>query len=147
MKSLWQDATRDEVLARLGHLTPSREPSWGRMSATRMVAHLNESLRMAFGELPTKSKRLPLRYPPLKQLIVYWMPFPKSAPTAPELVAREPVAWSAELDACRDLVERFAIEPRGREWPEHPAFGRLSARQWGVLTYRHMDHHLRQFQA
>lgn len=146
MKSLWQEGTRSEVLERLGRLTPSRQPSWGRMSATRMVAHLNESLRMALGDLPTKSKRLPFRHPPLKQLIVYWMPFPKSAPTAPELLAREPAAWSAEVESCRDLVERFAVEPRGREWPEHPAFGRLSAHQWGVITYRHMDHHLRQFQ-
>jgi len=24
-------------------------------------------------------------------------------------------------------------------------FGRLSAKQWGVLMYRHVDHHLRQF--
>ena len=31
------------------------------------------------------------------------------------------------------------------EWQEHPAFGRLARRAWGVLAYRHLDHHLRQF--
>ena len=146
MKSLWQESARAEVLERIGRLSPERRPSWGRMSAPRMVAHLNDALRMAFGEVPTRSKRLPLRHPPLKQLIIYWMPFPKSAPTAPELLAREPAEWRAELDACRALVGRFGSEPADREWPEHPAFGRLTARQWGILAYRHTDHHLRQFQ-
>jgi len=37
--------------------------------------------------------------------------------------------------------------PTTEEWPEHPAFGALSRRAWGVLIYRHMDHHLRQFDA
>jgi hypothetical protein len=45
----------------------------------------------------------------------------------------------------RTYVERFATGPRARTWPEHPAFGRLSASQWGVLAHRHVDHHLRQF--
>ncbi|MGH9801334.1 MAG: DUF1569 domain-containing protein, partial [Blastocatellia bacterium] len=29
--------------------------------------------------------------------------------------------------------------------PEHPAFGKLSTKDWGALTYKHMDHHFRQF--
>ena len=40
----------------------------------------------------------------------------------------------------RELHERIS-----RLTPETPAFGPLSARGWGVLTYRHLDHHLLQF--
>ena len=145
MKSLWQDSTRRDALERLGRLTPESRPAWGRMSAPRMVAHLSDAMRMALGDLPTKSKRLPLRHTPLKQLIVYFMPFPKNAPTAPELLSSEPGEWAAALETCRTLIDRFAAERRDRDWPEHPAFGRLTAAQWGILGYRHMDHHLRQF--
>ncbi|HVE78475.1 MAG TPA: DUF1569 domain-containing protein [Gemmatimonadaceae bacterium] len=145
MKSLWQQSSRNEILARLDRLTPTHPPEWGRMTAPDMVAHISDSLRMAFGDLPTRSKRLPLRYPPLKQLILYFLPFPKNAPTAPELRARPPGEWVAELDACRALVGRFATESRARRWPSHPAFGALTARQWGIIGYRHLDHHLRQF--
>jgi len=146
MKSLLHEPARVEVIERLARLTPECRPAWGRLSAPRMVAHVSDALRMAFGDLPTRSKRLPIRHPPLKQLIIYWLPFPKSTPTAPELLARDPGEWRAELDACRALVSRFASETAEREWPEHPAFGRLTGRQWGVLAYRHTDHHLRQFQ-
>jgi hypothetical protein len=112
-----------------------------------MVCHLADSLRMAMGDLPVKPKHLPIRYPPLKQLIIYVAPFPKSAPTAPELLTREPREWAKDIADLRGLLDRAAAMPTTEEWPEHPAFGALSRRAWGVLIYRHMDHHLRQFDA
>ena len=148
MKSLWQAPARDELVQRLERLTPDARPAWGRLAAPQMVAHVADALRMAFGDLPTASKGLPVRYTPLKQLIIYWIPFPRNAPTAPELIARAPGDWEAEVRACRTLVERFGTEPATRQqWPEHPAFGALTRHQWGVLAYRHTDHHLRQFGA
>jgi hypothetical protein len=90
---------------------------------------------------------VPLRYPPLKQFIVYIAPFPKNVPTAPELLARSPRDWGADIAELRSLIERFSARRGAEQWPDHPAFGRLSERAWGVLVYRHMDHHLRQFGA
>jgi len=145
MKSLWQPPARQELLDRLGRLDATQPAAWGRFTAPQMLAHLSNSMRMAFGDLPTASKRLPLRYPPLKQIVIYWLPFPRSAPTARELIDRTPDEWSAELATCCSLIERFGRERPEREWPEHPAFGPLTARQWGVLGYKHTDHHLRQF--
>jgi hypothetical protein len=112
-----------------------------------MVCHLADSLKMAMGDLKVARKTLPIRYPPLKQLIIYWAPFPKSAPTAPELLAREPREWSRDIGDVQELLERAASARTTDTWPEHPAFGKLSTRAWGVLIYRHMDHHLKQFGA
>ena len=145
MKTVWQQSTRDELADRLTRLAPDARPAWGRMTAPQMLAHVTDALRMAFGDLPVRSKRLPLRYPPLKQLVVYWAPFPRNAPTARELISRTPGDWAEEREACRALVARFGVESPSRAWPEHPAFGTLTPRAWGVLVYRHTDHHLRQF--
>jgi hypothetical protein len=76
-------------------------------------------------------------------LIIYVFPFPKSAPTAPELKARAATNLQAEIAAITDLLERFAGPPP-RLVP-HPAFGELSPETWGVLIYKHMAHHLEQF--
>jgi hypothetical protein len=98
------------------------------------------------GDLQVAPKRLPLRYPPLKQLVVYVAPFPRNAPTAPELtIAATPRPWADDIAMLQQLIDRITAHPSHAEWPEHPAFGRLSRRAWGVLAYRHMDHHLRQF--
>jgi hypothetical protein len=114
------------------------------MTSAQALAHLADALKMAFGELPVAMKKTPLRFAPLKQLIIYVAPFPKGAPTAPELLGRSAVDFDGEiaslaamLDRCGDAGQMFAAE--------HPAFGRLSRRDWGVLIYKHTDHHLRQF--
>jgi len=147
MKSMWNDDRQQEIRDRVGRLAPDRKGGWGRLSAPQMVCHLAESLKMALGELPVASKATPLRYPPLKQFIVYVAPFPKNVPTAPELLARTPGDWNGDVNALLGLLDRVVARGPAATWAAHPAFGSLSPRAWGVLMYRHIDHHLRQFGA
>jgi hypothetical protein len=44
-----------------------------------------------------------------------------------------------------ELIERFATTPPEKLGVVHPSFGRMRPRDWDVLQYRHLDHHLRQF--
>jgi hypothetical protein len=147
MKSIWQDEARRELSDRVGALAPDRRAEWGRFSAPKMVCHLADALRMAMGDLKVAPKRLPIRYPPLKQLIIYAAPFPKGTPTAPELLVRQPREWANDVADVQDLLARAGSARTTDGWPDHPAFGKLSKRAWGVLIYRHIDHHLRQFGA
>ena len=147
MKSIWDAEARRALDARIGGLAWDRRAEWGKFTAPKMVCHLADSLRMAMGDLTVAPKRLPIRYAPLKQLIVYVAPFPKGAPTAPELLAREPRDWATDVADVQALLVRAGASTRTDGWPDHPAFGRLSRRAWGVLIYRHMDHHLKQFGA
>jgi hypothetical protein len=147
MRTLWNDDRRDEILRRVESVEPAATPRWGRMNAAQMLAHLHESLRMATGDLAVKPKRMPLRYFPLKQLIVYVLPFPKRAPTAPELIVSEPPSAAITKLELHRLLHLFAERRTSEAWPEHPVFGVLGRKGWGVLVYRHMDHHLRQFGA
>ena len=145
MKSVWNDAAYRELRGRLDRLVPTASAQWGKFTAPQMVCHLTDSLKMASGELPVPSKNLPIRFTPIKQLIIYWAPFPKGAPTAPKLLERKPAAWEGEVESLRRELD--ALVKRGPAGPfvPHPAFGKLTSKAWGVLVYRHMDHHLRQF--
>jgi hypothetical protein len=146
MATFWDRATREDICRRLAGLTPDARPRWGQFTAAQMVAHLNDALRMATGELSVSSKKLPIRYFPLKQLILYVLPFPKSAPTAPELIAR---CGAAELEteqaAFVTLAERAAARSAADPWPDHPAFGTMSHAGWGKIIRKHTEHHLKQF--
>jgi hypothetical protein len=147
MKSMLQPETREEVRRRLASVPADRAPLWGDMTAPRMVAHLADAMRMALGDLHVPQKRMPLRYPPLKQLVLYVVPFPRGAPTARELIDRAPGDIDAERRAIDGLLERLGARTRDAPAPAHPIFGPLTVRQWGVLGYKHTDHHLRQFGA
>ena len=145
MATLWNDADRQTLVTRIRQVTPEAQARWGMMNVRGMMAHLHECARMALGELHVQPKKLPIRYPPLKQLIIYMLPFPKNAPTAPEVIARQADDWVAELAALEAAIDRLVATPPTAAWPDHPAFGTMSHRAWGTLVYRHTDHHLRQF--
>ncbi|HWL39805.1 MAG TPA: DUF1569 domain-containing protein [Gemmatimonadaceae bacterium] len=144
-KSLWNARERESVIERLGRLSPDARPRWGRMNAPQMLAHLARWMQMADGGMETADMKLPYRYPPLKQLVIYWLPWPQGVPTAPELVCTEQFDWASESAAVRRLVHTFEKRDPRAPWPVHPAFGKLTSRAWGVLGYRHIDHHFRQF--
>lgn len=148
MPSMWDPGAPDAMLARLARLTPDTKARWGRFTCCDMVAHLNDSMRMALGDITPATKKIPIRFFPLKQLIIYVFPFPKSAPTAPELIARNGrTVWADEVRTFRDLLARLSARSQDTRWPSHPAFGSMNRRSWGVLGYKHLSHHFTQFGA
>ena len=86
--SIWDSSVRASITDRAMRVSAEVKPGWGKFNASGMMAHLNDSLRMALGTLPVKSKKLPLRHKPIRTLFIYYLPMPKGAPTAPELIAR-----------------------------------------------------------
>jgi hypothetical protein len=142
----WDSSFRVALADRVKRLTADTKPAWGKMNASGMLAHVNDSYRMVLGDLSVKSKNLPLRFTPIKQLIIYAMPFPKSTPTAPELIARcDGANLVEEQQAYTDLLARLAAVTAETRLQDHPAFGKLTHRAYGVLIARHTDHHFRQF--
>ena len=146
MGSILNDAERSAICQRISSVTNASVPLWGQMDAKAMLTHLKQSALMALGELPVacKNKRA-FQVFPIKHLILYVVPFPKGAPTAPELLAPD----AGSVDDIRaelvTLVERIGAGPREGDGPVHPLFGRLTYSEWGVATYKHTDHHLKQF--
>jgi hypothetical protein len=110
-----------------------------------MMAHLNGATQMALGELTVTGNAPPfLKWPPVRYLFIHVLPMPKGAPTAPQLLERSATADLArEQETFAQLFDRLGASPRTAD--AHPAFGRLSHDDWGVLIHKHTDHHLRQF--
>lgn len=147
MPTVWDPAVRDDLLRRARTLTPQHAPKWGRFSVAGMVAHVNDALRMAAGDLVVAAKAPAfLKWAPVRYLVIHVAPMPKGAPTAPELIAR---ATAADLAIEQQAFETLLTElPRRQALaPAHPAFGRMTRADWGAIIHKHTDHHLRQFGA
>ena len=147
MSTIFDPAHRDALLARFDRIAADTPARWGGMDAPRMMAHLCDSLRMALGELHCEPKRGPLRFPPLRWLVIRVLPWPKGSPTAPELLSRTPEEWDREREEFRALAVRVSEMGSAARFAPHPAFGDMPAPLLGRLIARHMDHHLRQFGA
>ncbi len=148
MGSILNETDHAEILSRMHSLSVSSSARWGSMNVVSMLQHLRLSARMTLGELtvPSANKR-PLQMFPLKHLILYVLPFPKGAKTAHELKPTDVASFEEERAALLELLERIATGPREGKGPDHPLFGPMTWREWGVVTYKHADHHLRQFGA
>lgn len=63
----------------------------------------------------------------------------------PEAFVTQPVSWTADVLALEHLIHRLATRGPDGRWPEHPLFGSMSGRDWGVFIHKHFDHHFTQF--
>lgn len=143
--TIWNASDRQAILDRFGRLSPGTRPKWGSLDAPRMVTHVTDALCASMGELTLAPLSGPLEYWPINVLVMFYLPWPRSAPTAPELLERQPVNWASELEALGSAVSRFAARDVNGSWTRHVAFGALTGSQWGRLQHRHLDHHLGQF--
>ena len=144
MPTLLDAAERAALVSRLRRLQPTTRPKWGTLTAPKMVCHLGDSLRIGLGELPCKREDTLPRRTLLKWLVV-WSPVsppPGKIQTAPEMLTSAPATWAQDVATLERLIERIGTTPCSAV---HPFFGPLSHGGWGRLSWKHVDHHLRQF--
>ena len=146
MATLTNPADLESLVARFERLSPDAKGVWGQMTAPEMLAHCSDSLRLSLGDLKCKPRNKPIaRSPVVKWFVFNVLPFPRNAPTARELRSRTPMTWNDERAELVALIRRVGAAGANYPWADHPLFGQMSGEQWGLLTYKHFDHHLRQF--
>jgi hypothetical protein len=144
MSTLHDAKVRAAIRARIGALRSDAPRRWGTFSSGQMLWHVNQVLGTSLGEVKVE-RRLPPFPVAMLKFMLFKLPWPHGAPTAPEYVPQDANEFERERGHCLELIDRFgtrrADEP---EWP--PAvFGPLTGEEWGRLQYRHIDHHLKQF--
>lgn len=145
MPRIWDPGCEQQLIERLSPLTADTHPQWGKFTAARMLAHCADAMKAGLGEKRLASKNTLLRIFPFNKLIIYLAPWPKGAPTAPELLRNDDPDFEVEKAECVRTLRRFAAAGPKYRFAEHAAFGSLSGNDWGALMYRHLDHHWRQF--
>lgn len=147
MSSLFDETDRNSLLRRIDALQPAASRLWGKMDSAQMLAHLSRALEDAVGDRPAKQSFLGKIVTPLIRSSVFGeKPFGKNAPTDPSYVVADAHDFAAERARLVNVIHRFAQRgPLGATGQTHPFFGKLSSEEWGKLTWKHVDHHLRQF--
>lgn len=146
MASIFDRGERDALKKRVMKLRPETARQWGKMDATRMQVHLIAGFKMGLGTLKVAPKKSPLANWFGRWLVIHSpMPWPKGAPTVDELKDLPSADFEAEQAELLGLIDTVGARGHSDGWPPHPIFGELSTKDWGVLAWRHADHHLRQF--
>lgn len=145
MPTLRDEADRKALAARLTRVRPETKAQWGSFDAPGMMCHLGNSMDSALGKLEVApAGPRAFRHFPLKHLALYVVPMPKGAKAPKELLARTSGDFEAERRRVLEGMELVAGTPAGKG-AEHFLLGAMTNDQWNVLSWKHIDHHLRQF--
>jgi hypothetical protein len=147
MQNLFDPPARQEILRRLGSLSPEAKREWGKMAAGQMLAHCSVALEAGTGDKPRKQQLIGKLFGPFVRTgLLGAKPFSKGSPTDPTFVIRDDRDFARERERLAGLVERFCSLGRDQAArQQHSFFGRMTGDEWGRLMYKHIDHHLRQF--
>ncbi len=145
--TIFETADRESLFARLDRLEASSTRLWGKMDPAQMLAHCAVAIELPL-ENPNRRQSIMgvLMGRFVRRRFLAEVPFPKSSPTDPAFVVSDRRDFEKERTRLRQAVERFAARgSAAAEGAMHTFFGRLSGAEWGRLIYKHLDHHLRQF--
>ncbi len=147
--SIFDEAKRRGIVERIDKLSLNNKALWGKMTAAEMLCHCSDGFKMALGEREVADKSNFFLRNFAKPLVLYVVPIPKGAPAAneinPHIDGTKPADFEADKQILLDYIEKLCTVPENYAWAKHASFGQMNRREWGVLAYKHLDHHLKQF--
>ncbi|HNR17081.1 MAG TPA: DUF1569 domain-containing protein [Chitinophagaceae bacterium] len=147
IKNLLDTAVKQEIINRLNKLSPQSQRQWGKMDVAQMLAHLQVPIGVALGTHTVKGNLLmKLILPLFKKKLYDEKPWKQGLPTDKTFIMTGKTKdFELERNKLMDMVNRFTEANMVNE--KHPIFGRLTKEQWSKATWKHIDHHLKQFGA
>jgi hypothetical protein len=145
MKTIYDEAVRDELIARIRMVNENSRAAWGKMTVYQMLKHCTLWDDMVLNGKKYKRVFAGVVFGrmALKSFLKEGAPLRRNSPSMPELIVTGDGPVSPQKEQWIALIEEH-----GRRWNGefvHSFFGRMTKEETGVLAYKHADHHLRQF--
>ena len=148
MKTVFDQKTREELVARIHLLEDKSKPLWGKMNVYQMARHSvvwnewvlgtndvvykQELLGKLFGRLALKSNTKNDK------------PIGRNMPAGKAFTIKEKDGdLKLQKKSWTDLI--IAYQHFSNDAFIHDFFGKMTKEQIGIFAYKHADHHLRQF--
>jgi len=145
IRDLFDPTVKQDIIDRINKLTPQTQRQWGKMDVAQMLAHVQMPIHIAFGtHQPKGSFLLRLIGPLFKSKLWDDKPYKHSLPTDPTFIMTGNAKdFEKEKATLLNLINSFTENNLISE--QHPIFGKLTKENWSKATWKHLDHHLKQF--
>ncbi|MDC8103872.1 DUF1569 domain-containing protein [Chryseobacterium sp. B21-037] len=148
-KSLHNRIYFDEILNRVSMLTENSPGKWGKMNVAQMLKHCDLILGIALGKTWLSTIN------PLFETIgvltkiemqVFNNGIPRNMPTFRKLIVNFECDFTEARKGLLETMNEYWECYTQDNLPEkHVLFGKMGEKDWGFLEYKHLDHHLKQF--
>jgi hypothetical protein len=146
--NIFTSKVADNIKQRVNQLTYETNPRWGKMDAAKMLAHCNVTYEMAYEDKypkPPGFVRFMLKLL-VKNTVVGDKQYKKNSSTAPAFKITSDKDFELEKKRLFDYLDKTVeLGQQYFEGKESISFGKLTAKEWNNMFYKHLDHHLMQF--
>ncbi|WP_026777531.1 DUF1569 domain-containing protein [Polaribacter sp. Hel_I_88] len=148
MKNIFTKEITAEVISRIENLTSQKQPIWGKMSVSQMLAHCCVTYEMVYTDKhprPNAFTRFMMKAL-IKNIVTSDKPYVKNGRTARQfLIVDEKDFVSEKKRLINFITQTQELGEKEFEGKASHSFGKLTAKEWSTMFYKHLDHHLRQF--
>ena len=145
IKNLFDAVVKQEICDRINKLTALTPHQWGKMDVAQMLAHVQIPMGVALGTTTVKGNWLmKLILPLFKKALYGEKPWKQGLPTDKTFIMTgQSKDFENEKNDLLDKINQISESNMINE--RHPVFGKLTKEQWSKATWKHIDHHLKQF--
>lgn len=149
MPSLFEPLVAKNIRERIEKFTPQNPKKWGKMTHSQALTHLRKVLEIAVGDGTLKVTLVGKLFGPfIKKVVLSPKPYKHGLPTGKAYIVTEDGDFEKEKQLLLTTFDKFiALGEKGMQGKAHPLFGKLTAYEWGFSQWKHLDHHLKQFDA
>lgn len=144
MKTVFDETTRHELIKRINALDEYSTAQWGKMTVYQMLKHCTLWEEMLLGQKQYQQSILGRLFGKMAlKSMLKDEPLKANLPTVPSFK----ISGDGDVTVAKaewiDLLKKHELKQNIGF--VHPFFGKLTAEQAGRIAYKHIDHHLRQF--
>ena len=101
LPNIFEKEITDQLIARVGNLSPDSTPLWGKMAVGQMLAHCNVAYEFCFDNIHPKPNAIKKFFIKIfaKDMVVGEKPYKRSIPTAPGCAFRMIKIFSRKRNA------------------------------------------------
>lgn len=148
-KSLHNPIYFEEIVQRISLLTENAPRKWGKMSVSQMLKHCELVLKVALGKIELPEINIFFRMIGAATKIemqIFNNGIPRNMPTFRKLIVNFECDFDGSKTNLLNTLKDFRTASENKELPDHHRlFGTMTEKDWGFLEYKHLDHHLKQF--
>ncbi|RLJ32529.1 uncharacterized protein DUF1569 [Chryseobacterium sp. 7] len=137
------------IINRISLLSENSTGKWGKMNVCQMLKHCDLVLQVALGKL--ELPRINVLFESIGkftkiEMYVFNNGIPRNMPTFQKLIVNFECDFDGSKTNLLKTLEEFREACEIHTLPDrHRLFGKMTEKDWTFLEYKHLDHHLKQF--
>lgn len=148
-KSLHNSIYFNEIIDRISRISVNSERKWGRMNAAQMQMHCNLILKVPLQKIYLPETNFLVKVVGIftkKEIQIFNNGIPHNMPSFKKVIVNFECDFEdSKKELLKTLDEYWEAYETHHLPKNHVLFGAMDEKDWGFLEYKHLNHHLKQF--